>query len=195
VSKLQPIDLLRLIYRHLDFESLLRGNPSLKKENVEEFFKRLASLLGEGVPMPHREDVIVSCDGSSRGNPGDAGIGIVVADAGGRSIIEKGKYIGRATSNVAEYKAAIFALEEAKRLGARRVTLRADSELLVRQVRGEYRVRNAALARLYAELMAALKSFDEVKIEQVPREENTIADSLATAAADPAALRRGRGDS
>src|SRR3954469_13295170 len=98
-------------------------------------------------------------DGGSRGNPGPAGIGAVVRAADGTPLVTLGRFIGRATNNVAEYKALIAALQQAKALGAKRVVIRGDSELIVRQMRGEYRVKNADLRGLYDEAQALLRQF------------------------------------
>src|SRR5690349_18987102 len=90
-------------------------------------------------------------DGGSRGNPGPAGIGAVVRASDGTPLVTLGRYIGRATNNVAEYKALITALQKAKELGAKKVVVRGDSELIVRQMNGQYKVKNADLKPLYEE--------------------------------------------
>src|SRR5712691_5286310 len=95
------------------------------------------------------ETLTLQFDGGSRGNPGPAGIGVVVRAADGTSLVTLGRFIGRATNNVAEYKALIAALEEAKKLGAKKLIIRGDSELIVKQMRGEYRVKNPDLKALY----------------------------------------------
>src|SRR5256885_16906002 len=94
---------------------------------------------------------ILEFDGGSRGNPGPAGIGVVVRAGDGTPLVTLGRCIGRATNNVAEYKALITALQQARQLGAKKVIVRGDSELVVRQMRGEYRVKNADLRALYDE--------------------------------------------
>src|SRR5882762_8418216 len=95
--------------------------------------------------------LIVNFDGGSRGNPGPAGIGVVVAAADGTPLVTLGRYIGRATNNVAEYRALITAMEEARKLGAKKVIIRGDSELVIKQMRGEYRVKNPDMKALYNE--------------------------------------------
>src|SRR6185312_9322103 len=85
------------------------------------------------------EVITLQFDGGSRGNPGPAGIGVVLRAADGTPLVTLGRFIGRATNNVAEYKALITALEEAKKLGAKRIVIRGDSELIIKQMRGEYR--------------------------------------------------------
>lgn len=121
-------------------------------------------------------------DGASRGNPGPAAIGAVIHDPEGREVYRLGRRLGTATNNEAEYRAAIAALEAALALGARRVELRMDSELVVRQMSGRYRVRNPRLARLHARMLALRQRFDEVVVRHVPRTENRLADALANQA-------------
>lgn len=121
-------------------------------------------------------------DGASRGNPGPAAIGAVIYDPEGREAYRLGRGIGTATNNEAEYRAAIAALEAALALGARRIDLRMDSELVVRQMSGRYRVRNPRLARLYARILALRQRFDEVVVRHIPRTENGLADALANEA-------------
>ena len=126
-------------------------------------------------------------DGASRGNPGPAGIGVVVEDATGRIIAEIGEFIGRGTNNVAEYRALIRALEEAAAFGARHIVVRSDSELLVRQLRGEYKVKSPDLSPLHLEAHRLLKAFPKATVERIPRGENAAADALANRALDASA--------
>src|ERR1700730_10421957 len=97
------------------------------------------------------EILTLQFDGGSRGNPGPAGIGVVVSAADGTPLVTLGRFIGRATNNVAEYKALITAMQEAQKLGAKRVIIRGDSELVIRQMRGEYRVKSPDMKLLYSE--------------------------------------------
>ena len=119
-------------------------------------------------------------DGASRGNPGPAGYGVVIAQDG-VTLAELSRPIGHTTNNVAEYAALTAALDEAARLGARRLIVRSDSELLVRQMNGEYRVKNRRLASYYGRAQRCIAGFDAVNIRLVPREENAAADRLARA--------------
>jgi ribonuclease HI len=132
-------------------------------------------------PGPH---LIAYCDGAARGNPGPAGIGAVVLDPDGTIIAEIAEGIGIATNNVAEYRAAIAALRTCAELGARQVTLRADSKLLVEQLGGRWRVKNPTLIRLHGEARALLTAFDRVELEHVRRELNKLADRLANRGVD-----------
>ena len=128
--------------------------------------------------------VIAWADGASRGNPGPASYGYVVTDEQGVEVDAGGEVIGRATNNVAEYRGAIAAAQAALRAGADELELRLDSQLVVRQVEGRYRVRNAALKPLYDRLLDLLDEFDDAQMVHVPREQNAHADGLANAALD-----------
>jgi ribonuclease HI len=130
-------------------------------------------------------DVTVRVDGASRGNPGPAGIGAVVEFADGRPPVELCEYIGETTNNVAEYRALLLALEEA-RLQAPEgaLTVYSDSELLVRQLNGAYKVKAEHLRPLYLEASRRLRAFPGVRILHVGREENRKADLLANLAID-----------
>lgn len=129
--------------------------------------------------------LLIACDGGARGNPGPAAIGAVVRDAeSGELLASVSERIGVATNNVAEYQALVRALEEAERFGARAVTVRADSQLLVRQLEGAYRVKQAHLRPLYERASALLSAYEDVELQHVPREENVEADALVNAALD-----------
>jgi ribonuclease HI len=127
---------------------------------------------------------VAYADGASRGNPGPASLGFVIYDDAGRELHTGSRALGRATNNVAEYNAAIAALEAALGLGARRVELRMDSELVVRQLSGRYKVRNPRLASLYKRVLALRDRFERVTAVHVPREQNCVADRLANEALD-----------
>ena len=136
---------------------------------------------------PERFDALaLHIDGASRGNPGPAGIGVVIKDPAGRTVAEISEFIGSGTNNVAEYRALIRGLEEAARLGARTVTVRSDSELLVRQLKGEYKVKSPDLSPLHLEAHRLLKSFGRAGVERIARGENAAADALANRALDAA---------
>lgn len=125
--------------------------------------------------------LVIYCDGASRGNPGDAGIGIIISDEKGTVLREIADYIGVTTNNVAEYSALIRGLREAANLGATQIEIRTDSELLARQLSGVYKVRAANLRPLYEEALSLLRAFDKVSISHVVRELNKRADDLANA--------------
>jgi ribonuclease HI len=123
-------------------------------------------------------------DGASRGNPGEAGFGIHVTDASGGEVASLFGYIGKATNNVAEYQALLHALRFALARGAGSVEVFSDSELLVRQLEGRYRVKNAGLQPLHREAQSLLARFAKATVAHVPRERNREADALANRAVD-----------
>ncbi len=126
--------------------------------------------------------VVIHSDGASRGNPGLAAIGATIKDKQGKLIARISQRIGRTTNNQAEYRAIIAALEEAARLGARQVELNSDSELVVRQIKGEYRVRKATLKPLYQQVKQLQGCLESFNINYIPRQQNTEADRLASKA-------------
>jgi ribonuclease HI len=130
------------------------------------------------------ERITINFDGGSRGNPGSAGIGVVLAAEDGTQLVTVGKYIGRATNNVAEYMALIVALREAAKLGAKKLLIRGDSELIIKQMRGEYRVKNPGLKDLYDQAQTLLRGFIDARFEHNLRHQNSVADRLANLAMD-----------
>jgi len=130
------------------------------------------------------ERVVVNVDGGARGNPGPAAIAAVASDPTGSVLESRGEAIGRATNNVAEYRALLLGIELARELGADEVELVGDSELVVRQVKGEYRVKDAALRTLHDQVREALGEFDRWSIRHVRREQNAAADALVNETLD-----------
>src|SRR5215475_9412745 len=130
------------------------------------------------------ETLTLEFDGGSRGNPGPAGIGVVVRSQDGTPLVTLGRFIGRATNNVAEYRALITAMEEALKLGAKNIVIRGDSELIIKQMRGEYRVKHPDMKVLYEEAQDLINQFDHAKIEHNLRHKNELADKLANMAMD-----------
>lgn len=128
--------------------------------------------------------VTVNVDGGARGNPGPAAIGVVVRDGGGEVLEEVGEKIGEATNNVAEYRALLRGIELAAAQGASELELIGDSELVVRQVEGKYKVKNAGMKQLHEEVKRALRGFDSWSIRHVRREQNSDADRLVNEALD-----------
>ncbi len=137
--------------------------------------------------QPARKLVIYT-DGAARGNPGPAGAGVRIEAPDGAALAEIAEYLGEATNNVAEYKAMLLGLERARALGASEVEIRSDSELLVRQMTGEYKVRNEGLRPLVARAHALAAAFTSVDFVHVRRERNRDADRLANLAIDREAL-------
>jgi ribonuclease HI len=128
--------------------------------------------------------LVLYTDGASRGNPGPAGAGAMIADKEGITLAEKAVYLGETTNNQAEYQALLIGLEEAVKLAPARLVVRMDSELIVRQINGEYRVRNRDLKPLHDRARELIGQLADVKVVHVPREENTHADRLANQAID-----------
>ena len=129
--------------------------------------------------------LLIHTDGAARGNPGPAGAGAILRDAAtGETVAEIAEGLGRATNNVAEWTAVRLALDEARRLGADRVDLRMDSELVARQITGIYRVKHPDLKPIHAAVMELLRSFDGYTVGHVPRALNKDADRLSNIAID-----------
>jgi ribonuclease HI len=128
----------------------------------------------------------VNVDGGARGNPGPAAIGVVLRDDGGEVMEEVGETIGEATNNVAEYRALLRGIELAAERGATDLELVGDSELVVRQVEGRYKVKNAGMKELHEQVKRALRDFDSWSIRHVRRESNADADRLVNEALDGA---------
>lgn len=125
------------------------------------------------------KSMVVYTDGVARGNPGPAAIGVIIRDSQGKLIASISQSIGLTTNNQAEYRAIIAALEKALNLGANQVDIRSDSELVVRQINGRYRVKKASLKPLYQEVRQLLDQLESFNIRHVPREQNYEADRLA----------------
>jgi ribonuclease HI len=126
--------------------------------------------------------LIIYIDGASKGNPGRAGAGIWITNGEGRKISEVSRYLGHKTNNEAEYWALLLGLREAKRLEGESIQIFTDSELVERQIKGVYRVKDLNLKALYKIVLQNLKTFSSFEIRSVPREENKDADRLANQA-------------
>jgi ribonuclease HI len=129
---------------------------------------------------------LLMVDGAARGNPGDAGCGAAICDETGAVVKELSRYLGRTTNNVAEYEGLIMGLEELVRLRRKKILVQSDSQLLVRQLNGEYRVKDEKLKTLYQRVMNLLRQFDCYRIVHVYREMNKLADRLANRGIDEA---------
>lgn len=132
--------------------------------------------------MDRAGPLTIYIDGSVQGNPGPGAIGVVILNGDGQVMEAWGEAIGEVTNNQAEYRALLAALEKARRLGAAEVTIRSDSQLLVRQFSGEYRVKDAKLRPLHERARALAGRFQSFQLEHIPREENRAADRLANRA-------------
>jgi ribonuclease HI len=183
-----PAQLLLAIAEH---ESLEKACASLRisRDDGLKLLRGAAVRLHDEKPeapakVQSLRRVFVFSDGAARGNPGPAGAGAVIKDAEGKLIDKFGKWLGKATNNVAEYKGLLLGLHEAQKLGAREVEVRADSELMIRQLKGKYAVKNEGLKPLHNEAMALLASFGKWNAEHIPREENGLADEMSNRAID-----------
>ncbi len=137
-------------------------------------------------PLPTRSKAVMEIftDGASRGNPGPAAIGVVFRRKGGEDLAEHSEAIGRATNNMAEYRAVVTALEFCQKWGVKRVHLKLDSELIVRQLLGVYRVKSPELRPLYQQVAFMSRGMAEFEVTHVRREQNAHADALANKALD-----------
>lgn len=134
--------------------------------------------------MDQLDELVIHVDGGARGNPGPAGYGAMVRDAAGNTVAELSEFIGIATNNVAEYRGLLAGLEYAKVNGARVVRVYSDSELIVKQIHGVYKVKSPDLKPIYDQARRLASGFPNFSIHHVPRERNADADRLANLAMD-----------
>ena len=185
-------ELLALIHKSIDMEKLKEQDKAITKKRVDKLFQGLKGHVKKDDPDISEEEItspsnikkeadliVVNVDGASRGNPGESGIGVAIFDKDLNLINEACDYLGVATNNVAEYKALILGIKLSTKYNAKRILFKADSELMVKQIKGEYRVKNAQLKLLFTEAQSLLKKLPNWKIMHVPREENKEADLLA----------------
>jgi len=182
MTKPTDYELLRLFYKHLGIARLLAENPALGKADVDGLFRRLSSHL-QSLTAPG-EQFTIHVDGASKGNPGPGGIGIVILGSDGQMVEEIGDPIPPCTNNEAEYQALLRGIRRAQELGARALTIKSDSELLVNQLNGVYKVKSPNLLPLCREVMGLLRQLARWKAVHLPREENTRADMLANLGID-----------
>lgn len=128
--------------------------------------------------------VRIFTDGGARGNPGPAAIGVVIHDNDSASSVEHGEYIGETTNNQAEYRALLWALEHALKIGVREAQCFLDSELVVKQLRREYRVRDSALGEIFIKVWNLAQRFEKISFTHIPRSKNKEADFLVNRALD-----------
>ena len=136
---------------------------------------------------------LLAVDGAARGNPGDAGCGAAIYDDSGALVKELSRYLGHTTNNVAEYEALLMGLEALVQLGGKKIRVQSDSELMVRQLNGQYRVKNEKLQALHDKARALLRQFDSYRILHVRREANKLADRLANKGIDDAVKKSSAG--
>lgn len=191
-SSISDHEILTLIHKNIDIKKLKNQNKAITKKRIDELLQKLKGYVKEDdMPISDKagkgtstidkqfDSLIVNVDGASKGNPGEAGIGVAVFDKDLNIVHESCEYIGAATNNVAEYKALILGAKLAIKFNAKNTLFKSDSELMVKQIMGEYRVKNTQLKSLYSEVQNLLGKLPEWKIMHVPREENEEADLLA----------------
>jgi ribonuclease HI len=167
----------------LDLEAALKKH-GLHSEDLKAVLLRAASLMGEKEKPPLKEGIFtINTDGASRGNPGPAGAGVVIYKDG-KTVEGLAQYLGRKTNNQAEYSALIIGLERVLDMGATRVVVRTDSELMVMQIKGSYKVKNPGLKPLFARASELISQLESFEIEHLGREDNREADRLANRAID-----------
>ncbi|MFQ5427488.1 MAG: ribonuclease HI family protein [Thermodesulfobacteriota bacterium] len=164
---------------------LLKGLLAAKRTSARRAPMETAPLQKEA-PQKKSGVYKLYVDGGSRGNPGPSGAGAVIIEPGGLVVKRLKKRLGIGTNNRAEYMALIMGLKAALGLGAGQISIFADSELMVRQVSGRYKVKSELLIPLYKEVMALLSEFSSFKIKHIPRASNSEADGLANEAMDSA---------
>jgi probable phosphoglycerate mutase len=164
------------------FEDSASGSEHKPSGNL--FSPESPSQDGPSQDGPSRDWITAYCDGGSRGNPGPAGYGVFIEGPNGQKLAELSEFLGKATNNVAEYSALLGALEWMLQSGHRRLRVVADSELLVKQIQGRYKVASPDLRPLYDEAKRRIAKLDAFRIEHVLRGKNQKADRLANAAMD-----------
>ena len=192
---LKKSDLLDALSKHLSVDRLLSDNPVLTREMLSALLWEAAGAVGPGAihkspspaAAPNKTGAVrlrMFTDGASRGNPGEAGIGVLIEDESGHIVKKLARYLGKATNNQAEYTALIDGLKAATELGADEVSVFADSELVVKQMKGEYKVKNEDLQIKHGEAKRVAAGFKKASYTYIPREKNKEADALANEAID-----------
>ena len=153
-----------------------------KVERAAQAERERADAVAQQELKPTRTRLFT--DGAARGNPGPAGAGAVIVNVDGHIVAKVGKFLGDTTNNVAEYMGLILGLKRAKAMGIKELDVLADSELMVKQLTGEYAVKAEHLKPLHLEAEALLKGFAEVNVRHIPREENVAADAMSNRAID-----------
>lgn len=182
-------DILTTLAKTFDFELVKKKFPDVDDEEIKEtlleaslFFKKEQEKEAQITLPQANTPVIIHTDGASKGNPGLAGAGIVISGVDGKVIKKIKRFLGVMTNNQAEYNALLIALKEAHNLKYGSVKIFMDSELIVKQIRGEYRVKNEELKAIYDEVNKQLKKFEKYDINHVMRSKNFAADTLANEA-------------
>lgn len=173
-----PREILLYLAGCLDVQETLDAFPGISKEHLKKIIYQAAESFAKA-----QSAALLWVDGAARGNPGPAGAGFVLKKGKNR-ILSDGEYLGEATNNEAEYRALILGMKAAIREGCDELEVRSDSELMVRQMRGEYRVKSHRLQELYFQAIKQIEPFRKIVFTHVRREENKEADRLANMAID-----------
>ncbi len=201
-------EILTILGERLTAGQLSEFFPDLSPSAVRNYLKEAARSLSHAAPSSRSSDkglfssqasargrtksgrLTLFTDGASRGNPGEAGAGIVLVDEHNQELYGSGTYLGLCTNNVAEYQALLLGLSEAKKHGGKNISIFLDSELIVRQLLGQYQVKDVKLKPLFEKVKVALSGFESYTVKHVPRAQNKRADQLANQGIDEH-LRKG----
>ena len=196
-------ELLVLIHKGIDVEKLKEQDKTITNKRIDNLFQNVKNYIRkEDMANSDKEItdtsntnketdlIVVNVDGASRGNPGESGIGVAIFDKDSNLINEACDYLGVATNNISEYKALILGIKLSMKYNAKKILFKSDSELMVKQIKGEYKVKNAQLRLLFTEAQSLLKKQANWKIMHVPREENKEADLLANKGVDMSTKNR-----
>lgn len=162
------------------------AKPAAKKKPTKRAAAEptLPKLAPRGTKAKAGLALIAYADGGSRGNPGEAACAALITTTDKEELLRRAKRLGKTTNNVAEYEGVLLALDLCKELGAARVTLRIDSELVVRQIEGSYKVKNPDLMQLHHRAVLRARTFEKLQMEHIPRQENAVADAMVNACLD-----------
>lgn len=179
-------EVLEALALSLDPAAVLGRFPDLGREGLRRVLREAASRVPAAATGEKSDglSLVAYIDGAARGNPGEAGAGVILKDGAGNMVDKIAFYLGRATNNTAEYRALLLALRRARELGAAALQVYSDSELLVHQINGRYRVRVPHLQELCQEAIRLMRDIGRVNVSHVPRERNTEADEQANRAID-----------
>lgn len=189
--KSEEREILLFIAREEPLQDTLRRFPRTDRKALQQLIERLCGAGETAAPAPGDSvrpsaggELVLFTDGASRGNPGLAGAGVLLALPDGTVVAKRAVFLGTCTNNEAEYKALIIGLDLAKKFQPAKLEIRMDSELVVRQLNGQYRVRHEGLAPLFHKAQDLLREFPGVNIQHIRREQNARADALSNQAID-----------
>jgi ribonuclease HI len=181
-SKKESYEILKTLTEEKSFQLVKKRLPGVSDRKIWQAISFAASILKASPGVEKNRNFNVYIDGSAVPNPGPSGIGVVICDEKKKRIKEIKKYIGLASNNVAEYKALIQGLKESKKLLAQRVNIFSDSELLVNQMNGKFRINDEDLRRLSQQAKTLENKFERVTYCLISRDDNRLADQLANSA-------------